>query len=63
MTRIALLTLCVVAPGLAAVGCSRGDNGPRNDMPIKTSSGVDKKTGKQQKIMEATFEDPNAGKK
>jgi hypothetical protein len=61
MTRTVLLTLFVAASGLAAAGCGSSD-GPRNDMPVKTSNPVDKKTGKQQKIIEATLEDPGAKK-
>jgi hypothetical protein len=36
------LALLGLALGLAVVGCGKSE-APRNDMPIKTSSGVDKK--------------------
>ena len=56
MTRTLSLASAVLVFCLA-VGCSGGTDGPRNDMPIKASGGVDKK-GKQTKMMEATLEDP-----
>jgi hypothetical protein len=62
MTRIPSLASVAVVLALAAVGCSGGSDGPRNDVPIKTGPEVDKK-GKASRTMEATLEDPKAKKR
>ncbi len=63
MTRYKLLGLVLLAFTLGAFGCGSKDQGKRNDAPITASDGINPKTGKASKIMEAGMEDPNYKKK
>jgi hypothetical protein len=63
MIRYKLLGLVLLAFTLGVVGCGPKDTGPRKDMPIKATDGVDPKTGKASKMMEASMEEPSPSKK
>jgi hypothetical protein len=60
MIRTTSLALLGLALTLAVAGCGNKPE-PKPDMPVKTSSGVDKK-GKKMKTMDATLEDPSVKK-
>jgi hypothetical protein len=63
MSRYKLIGLVLLAFTLGAFGCGKKDSGPRNDMPITATDGINPKTGKASKVMEASMEDPGAKKK
>lgn len=61
MVRTVLSSVAMLAVALILSGCAKSE-GPRSDMPVKASGGVDKK-GNPTKTADISLEDPNAKKK